>query len=479
MATENLKSIEINGFGTIQRFTSRHLARQGDLYQAPNVDIVDNAGRLKLGNKGYQIKGATLDGAIRGAFGHMLNDGTEIPIVVKGDSPYVWNGTSWDNTDTSTFDDDEESIDFTSFLNRVLMTDGVETLSSADGKTWDSTLLTDAPTGCLYIEHFATRLVMANKSVIYWSTLPNDDLDDVTWNITEQNVIPQTDDGDFITGIKRLRKRLLVFKNYSIHRLFINDDLEPDLLTIDETIGCPITQKKGVTVYKNIAYFFGVSRDGEQGIFATNGESVELISRPVQDIIRAIPQSFYPSIRVGLKNGIIKFYIGDVTIDDTIINNCELQYSPRDQAWQYRSLDHIITDYAVMKVDGENGLYLIESTGKVLEDEKSQTFDGNTIFSFIETPFIDIDTIDNESTLREIWITGKNINLATVQYATSKNPTHYNNVDDKLNRGDLFKGIILKDASSIKIRISSNEKNIEIHKIKINILSNQNNKIYE
>jgi hypothetical protein len=132
-----------------------------------------------------------------------------------------------------------------------------------------------------------------------------------------------------------------------------------------------------------------------------------------------------------------------------------------------------------MKVDGENGLYLIESTGKVLEDEKSQTFDGNTIFSFIETPFIDIDTIDNESTLREIWITGKNINLATVQYATSKNPTHYNNVDDKLNRGDLFKGIILKDASSIKIRISSNEKNIEIHKIKINILSNQNNKIYE
>jgi hypothetical protein len=41
MAKEKTNSIEINGFSTVQRFTSRHMARQGDLYQAPNVDIVD------------------------------------------------------------------------------------------------------------------------------------------------------------------------------------------------------------------------------------------------------------------------------------------------------------------------------------------------------------------------------------------------------------------------------------------------------
>jgi len=470
MATiEKTQSVNVNGRGIylgVQRFTSRHLARVGDMYEGQNVDFFDAAGKAKLGRKGYSAKGSTIGEAIRGLHGHILNDGTEVPIAIAGDNAYVWDGSAWSNSGSTTLTG-IDGADFTSFLNRAIMTDGTQTLSSADGLTWDSTLFTSAPANCLYIESFGTRIILADKSTIYWSSLPNSSLDDVTWNTVEQNVVPETDDGDWMTGIKRLRKRLLVFKNFSVQRMFLNGDLEPDLLVIDEAVGCPVLQKKGVVDYGGIAYFFGTTRDGEQGIFQTNGESVDLISRPVQDIIRAVPQSSYQSIRAGIKNGMVKFFIGNIVLDGQSIVNCELEYSIRDQGWQYRSLDHAITEYAPMKVGGENGLYMAGSTGLVFEDEASEDFNGNAINSVLTTHYIDVDDIDRTGTTRELYITGENLQSATFQITGIGNPTGWKTLNNKLQRSDLFKGLLLKEGSAIKIRIATNKKGVEVHKIKI------------
>ena len=378
-AIEKTINVKVNGkgaFATVQRFTSRHLARPSDLFEAQNVDLFENPGKSRLGNKGYLAKGSTLGGTIRGLYGHVLNDGTGVSFAIKGNNSYLWNGSAWSNSGSTTLTGTDRPS-FTSFLNRALMTDGTQTLSSADGITWDSTLFTSAPTNCLYIERFDTRIFLANKSTIYWSSQPNDALTDVTWNTTEFDVVPETDDGDYMTGIKRLGKRLLVFKNFSTIRMFITSDLDTDLLTIDEKVGC--TNKDAVITYGALAYFFGTTRDGECGIFQTNGDSTQIISRAVQDIVRAIPQSSYPNIRAGLKNGIIKFYVGDVIIEGKTISKCELQFSPRDDGWQYRSLAHAVTDYSPMKIDDSNDLFFAESTGLIMQDENGSTFDGTEI----------------------------------------------------------------------------------------------------
>ncbi len=474
--SEQTQSIEVNGsgvFNTLQRYTSRHLARPGDLYETENFNIFEGVGKARRSN-GYIAQGSTLGGAIRGVYGHVKNDGTGLAIAIKGTSPYIWNGSAWSNSGATTLTG-SGNCDFTSFLNRALMTDGTQTLSSADGITWDSTLFTSAPTNCLYIEHFGVRIFLANKSSIYWSSLPNSGLTDVTWNTTNFFVVPETDDGDYITGIMRLRKRLLVFKNFSTHRLLLSGDLQPDLMPIDEEIGCPT--KKAAATYSGIAYFWGTTKDGESGIYMTDGETVQIISRPVSDLINAVPQSSFANIRAGLRKGIIKWYLGSVTLNGWTIPNCELRFSPRDQGWEVRNLSHSVTDYAPMKIGSSNDLYFAESTGLIMKDDSGDTFNGSVISAFLSTHYIPLADINNSATQREIYITGDNLQSISVQIKSIEKE-QWKTLTNKIKRPDLFKGLLLLDSSAVRIRISTNVPGVEINRIIITKKANSSQDIY-
>lgn len=478
--TENLTSINLNGdsgqFTGLQRFVSPHMSRTGDLYNAKNVDLFENPGRVKIA-KGYVKKGSDLSSSIRGIYSHMFRDGESVSFVISGNKPYVWNGTAW-NAGSTTFTNSNRSAMFCSFLNRSLMVDGQQTLSSGDGSTWNSSLFTNAPANCHLIERFETRIILANQTEVFWSSLPNDTLDDVTWNTTDWNVIPETDDGDYITSIKRFKKRLLIFKNYSIQRMFLADDTNPDLLTVDENIGCPIKQNKGLITYGDYVYFFGTTRDGEAGIYMTAGERAQQISRPIQDIIRAIPQNNYSKIRAGLHDGIIKFFVGDITLDGELIPNCEIQHSPRDRAWQYRSLSHSVNEYAPLTINYENKQYFVTDKSVMLDDTGT-TFDGNIIHAVIETPLFPIEEIDAVGELKRITISCENSQSLLVQFSDNSKPANWETLNNTTTRPDLFLGKTAKKSTLIRLKISMSTVGTEIHKIRLGKAKNTKGEIYD
>lgn len=230
---------------------------------------------------------------------------------------------------------------FSTLLNYVFMVNGTESTAVWDGDTGGSFVTTgnasSAPTG-QFIENFRARMwIMGNAtypSRLYYSSIPSaTTTPTVSWNTsvsTGQWIDISPSDGDLPTGLQRFKNKMLVFKMNRIYRVYDIGQVDPDpYYAVGATNQeCIIETKVGI-------FFFHSS-----GFYQyTAGDQVQEVSRPIWDIVRAIPVSSYSSVAGWLEvdGDHVCWSVGNVTVNGTAFTNLVVRYTLSTQVWTHYS----------------------------------------------------------------------------------------------------------------------------------------------
>jgi len=215
-----------------------------------------------------------------------------------GDAPVTSNGGAFDTTDVPT---------------TLPKADFIE--AGFDGRVW----LADASTDILYY----TDIVQSTDGTSYVTPLTFD----LTVNFITK-FSPQ--DGESITGLFRVPKALLLFKQNHIYRVYgIGSD---GLGNVDSypAYNVGTFSQESIIQSKDGIYFHHSS-----GFYKFNYDSQPTeISRRVIDFVKAIPRASYENI-IGVYDGqdAIKWSVGEITVDGVTYANCQMRYSISTQIW--------------------------------------------------------------------------------------------------------------------------------------------------
>lgn len=367
--------------------------------------------------KGSTRLGQQLSGNILGL--HYLVDtvgvttGTQM-IVVNGTVAYYLSGSTWTSIRTALTSGSKAR--FTTYLNYVFMVNGTEATAVWDGNTAGAFSTAgnalNAPTGS-YIENFRSRVWIAGNTTfpdrLYYSTVPSAAATPVvSWNTdvaTGQWIDISPSDGDNITGLQRFRTKMIVFKTNRLYRVFDIGQTDPDPWYAVGT-----SSQESVIETKTGVFFHHATGFYQYNVY----DVVQEISRPIWDIVRAIPSSYYPSVVGWLEvdGDHVVWSVGTTTVNGTAYTNLHVRYTLSTQTWTH----YTYVSPATMSVrrqpfytDGSTQICLVgDNAGNVIEMNVGKTdFDGSPI------PYSLIHGWDTVDTLLS---TRKTINVANFSH---------------------------------------------------------------
>ena len=231
---------------------------------------------------------------------------------------------------------------FATLINMVFMVNGTEATEVWDGNPGGGFVSTGnasgAPTGT-FIETFIGRVWIGGNATypdrLYYSSIPSaastqvvtwstDPVTGTQWFDMNQN------DGDTVTALQRFRSWLIVFKNNRLYRVMgiTQADTDPYYAVGTSSQESVIETKAGL-------FFHHASGIYQMNIYGI----VQEVSRPIWDIIRAIPSSYYAKI-VGwyeADQDHVCWSVGTVTVNGTTYTNLVVRYTISTQAWTHYS----------------------------------------------------------------------------------------------------------------------------------------------
>lgn len=266
-------------------------------------------------------------------------------IAVTGTKLYYLSSGTWTSKRTGLTAGSKAR--FATYLNFVFMVNGTEATAIWDGVTSDGFVTTgnaaSAPTGT-FIENFQQRMWIGGNSSfpsrIYYSSVPSAASTPViSWNTdvtTGQWIDVSPSDGDSLTALQRFRSTLLVFKTNHLYRVF-------GIGQVDADPWYPVGTSSQESVVETKA---GVFFHHSTGFYQYNIYGiVQEISRPVIDIIRAIPTTAYANV-VGWIDPLgdhVCWYVGTVTVLGITYTNLVLRYTISTQVWTHRTYPYAFT----------------------------------------------------------------------------------------------------------------------------------------
>lgn len=363
----------------------------------------DRIGTAQL-RKGTTLLGNQLSGNILGLYEFRdSGSGTNNQIIaVNGSTVYYLSGGTWVSKRTVTSD---KKARFSTFLDYVFMVNGTDATAVWDGSSSSFATTgnaTDAPIG-KYIENFRSRMWIAGNSTypdrLYYSDLPSSvttpvivwDTDVATGNWID--ISPS--DGENITGLKRSKTFLLVFKNNHIYRVASIQETEPDPI-----INVGTYSQESIVEAKDGTYFHHPT-----GIYRYSGGMAEYISQPIVDFISNVSATEYENI-CGWTDGDHVFHaLGNVTVGDVTYTNVVTRYTISSKVWtvySYPTRFFVSSPYN----DGSTLFRLVgDDGGNILKMDTGITDNGTPIFySLILSP----------RTLDGLFSTRKNISKMAV-----------------------------------------------------------------
>ncbi len=307
----------------------------------------DTIGSATL-RKGMTALGAGLpSGNILGMHYHVdtvsPNTNTKL-IVVTGSAAYYLNGSAYTSKRTGLTSDSKAR--FSTFLNYAFMVNGTEATAVWDGTASAFSTIGNAlsaPTGTL-IENFRGRMWIGGNTTypsrVFYSSVPSAVATPIiTWDTsatTGQWIDISPSDGDFLTAFQRSRNVMLAFKTNRLYRIFDIGQIDPDPYYAVGT-----SSQESVLETKAGVFFHHASGFYQYNVY---GQVVE-ISRPIIDIIRAIPTSQYTSV-VGWSEpdgDHLNWYVGDVTYRGVTYSKIVVRYSISTQVWTHYSFPRTFT----------------------------------------------------------------------------------------------------------------------------------------
>lgn len=298
----------------------------------------DSIGSATL-RAGITLLGANLGSAIVGM--HYLvdtvspNTNTQM-IVVAGTVAYYLSAGNWTSKRTGLTSGSKAR--FSTFLNYAFMVNGTEATAVWDGSASAFSTggnASGAPTGKL-IENFRSRMWISGNTTypsrLYYSSVPSAVTTPViTWDTsvtTGQWIDISPSDGDFMTAIQRFRNTMICFKTNRMYRVFDIGQVDPDPYY---AIG---TSSQESVIETKAGVFFHHST----GIYQYNVYGiVQEVSRPIIDIIKAVPSSFYTSV-IGWLDPLgdhLCWEFGPVTVRGISYSNLVVRFSISTQVWTH------------------------------------------------------------------------------------------------------------------------------------------------
>ena len=346
---------------------------QNSVELALNVNF-DRIGAIQ-GRLGTTLLGAQLlngspilgMGVYRNNLGSSYSALAKVGTTVKG-----FNGSAWVDVRTSLTASSKAS--FTNFVDYTFMVDGNSESAMA---TWQgsgnfgSTYTTNAPKGD-FIENYRSRIWVADSLVdkVYYSDVVTTS-STITWPVTPQYIQISPADGEKITGIKRHPRMILVFKQNHIYRLYNENNTDPDPAINRGTYSSQsIIEAKDGIYYHHSSGFYKFVDGGEQ----------EEISRPIIDIIRAIPRANYDKICGWADEDYIYWSVGDVTVNGVTFTDLVCRRTISTQIWTLYSYPTTIRSATVY--DNGTDLYQLvgDDNGNVFKFNTGLTDNGSSIY---------------------------------------------------------------------------------------------------
>lgn len=339
--------------GIIQAVDSS-IAPPNSVYLSSNFWFHKDIGRATL-REGITQLGNTLTGTCQGLYQFIPSSGTSKLLAVFDNKIHSLETATWTNRTAVA---SGATVRFETYLNQVVMVDGTNVKSSADGTTWVDTGgsfdVANMPKGKYVIEwkdKIYTAGISSEPDRLYFSSLPITGA--VSWTDDTAGYIdisPEDGSGS-IVGLSKVPGYLLIFKERTIKRWNGQSTFPEDLINIGTT-------SQEAIVFARQTVFFWNSR----GIFETNGGYPRKISRRIEDIVNAVSSSHSVSGWSDKDN--VYFSVGDITLDGLTIKNCVVAYNIDTQTWALFSFPQDFRKWHTYVSSGEH-LIAGDTTGKV------------------------------------------------------------------------------------------------------------------
>jgi hypothetical protein len=315
-----------------------------------------------------------------------------------------------------------------------------------------------APQGT-FIENYRSRMWISGNSTypsrLYYSSIPSSVTTPViTWNTdvaTGQWIDISPSDGDFMTGIQRFRNVLLCFKTNRLYRVFDIGQVDPDPYyavgtSSQESI---IESKAGVFFHHSTGFY-------QYNIYGI----VQEVSRPIIDIVRAIPTSSYGSV-TGWMDPLgdhMCWSIGTVTVNGTTYVNMVVRYSISTQVWTARTYPKPFVSSQRRQPlynDGTKQYALIgDNAGNVLKADTGITDNGTALYYSIVHRWETLDSLlSTRKSVMTVNFSHYGGATSTVAYQTEDNdPDQLADWTKKVDRGALTTKNTGFNSANIKAR---------------------------
>ena len=384
-----------------------------------------------------------------------------------GSAIYVWNGSTWTSVRSSLTGSGKAR--FSQFLNRTWMVNGSagDVPKTSNGGAFDATdVPATFPKGDFIEAGYGGRVWIADatKDILYYSDIVQSVdgttyVSPLTFSLTT-NFITQfsPQDGESITGLFRVPKALLLFKQNHIYRVYSTTNVDPyPAYNVGTFSQESIVQGKDGVYFHHSSGFYKFNYDGQP----------TEISRRVIDFVKAIPRTSYSSI-VGVYDGFdaIKWSIGAVTVDGVSYANCQVRYTISTQVWTiYDFGSTAIT--ALIRYDDGTTIEQIAGTSSGLVgklDSGYTDFGADIYYDLIDRWRSFTDMYSQVKNISGMMIMTENGAGMELQYRTERTPENrWEDIDMVKDRYDaLFPNASTDDFNNIQLRLRGNSKGTPI-----------------
>lgn len=381
--------------------TSQVLMKIEEARMLKNVDI-DEFGTLKK-SKGYSLFGNVPNASSVLSLVPFYKIGSTIERILLRDGGgevrrFNFSTNQWDAITGATGLSTTKKPVWIIYQNLAIRFNGVDAPKKYDGTTF--TNLGGNPfngdVATLFKERIYVAGVSPNFSTIYFSKTG----DPEGWLAGNSTIVNQND-GDRIMAMRGLGDSLLVFKEKSIWEIQVDSKNFPAIkrplaFNIGTTSQFSLIENQGVL------YFFD-----RNGIYQITGKYPELISLKVDPIIRGIQDPYGVfGWNLGTKN---YWWLGDVKLEDKILNNVILVYDVLLDFWSIMIVPHIITSATEFIGDDKlKKIYLGSSSGKTYLFLDGYKFEDKPIEFIYESPNIIVGDPRSEKIFRKVIVRTKN-----------------------------------------------------------------------
>ena len=364
---------------------------------------------------------------------HNALSGTALAVFSNGSSAsiYSYDGTSWSlSLDGGTASVRIRFIDFGSYtiaLNFIYNTySSMRFWNAGSSRHWHNTgnpinpqnMWGYAPqVGDVYKSRIylgGDTSAEGNTSRLYFSSVISS-TGRITWTPTTDYVDINPGDGENITTIKRFSLELLVFKPNYIYR-FRTSATDPDPL-----IKVGTRSPESVVEGKRGLYFHH-----DTGFYKYSGGYPVEISRPIQDIVEAIPYAQYDDITAWNDPDHIYWSVGNLTITESGLSetwrNIVLRYTESSEIWTVYSMASDIRR-GMTYTRGTTLSRLVGNDNGVVATFNSGTTDlGEPIKYRTRTKWIDRGFITNRKIENEIVAVCEKAQASEIMYQVDEDP---------------------------------------------------------